>query len=233
MYPNVTDELPLRNRKHVFRDRIQAAEMMVDKLSCYNASETCVLAIPSGGIPIAYTVSERLGFPMSLVLVRKIPVPWNPEAGFGAIAADGATVLNDDLVRTLGLSEEEIATLASRVMSIIRNRAKKFHSVAPSVSLKNKTLILTDDGLASGYTMLAAIKSARKCQPKKLVVAVPTASTAALRVVAPLADRVVCLNVRDETVYAVADAYQNWHDLSDEEVLSYLRRIGRHVTHKS
>jgi len=233
MYRNVTDELSLRNRKHVFRDRVQAAEVMSDKLRRYSASETCILAIPSGGIPVACTVSEKLGFPMDLVLVRKIPVPWNPEAGFGAVTGDGATVLNDDLVRKLGLSEEEVATLASRVVSIIKDRAKKFRSTARSKSLKNKTTIITDDGLASGYTMLAAIKSVRKGQPKQVVVAVPTASTSALRLVAPLADRVVCLNIRDEPIYAVADAYQNWHDLSDEEVLTYLNHAKRCVPHSS
>lgn len=227
------DEPSFRNRKHVFWDRVQAAEVMAEKLRCYGVSETRVLAIPSGGIPIACTISEKLGCPMDLVLVRKIPLPWNPEAGFGAITADGAMVSNDDLVRALGLSQEEIAALASKVLLIIRDRAKKFRSAAASVPLRDKIVIVTDDGLASGYTMLAAIKSVRKGQPKQVVVAVPTASTSALHLVAPLADRVVCLNIRDEVVYAVADAYQNWHDLSDEEVLTYLKQSKRYAVDTS
>jgi len=225
MHPNVVDEPSFRNRKHVFRDRVQAAELVAERLRCYSAPETLLLAIPSGGVPIACTVSGELGCPMDLIVVRKIPIPWNPEAGFGAVTLDGAMVLNDHIVRELNLSEEEIATLASKVVTIVRERAKKFGSAELKAPLKDKTAIITDDGLASGYTMLAAIGSVRKGQPKQVVVAVPTASTSALRLVAPLADKVVCLNIRDEPIYAVADAYQNWRDLSDQEVLTYLKQM--------
>ncbi len=230
MYPNVFDEVSLRNRSHVFVDRVQAADVMAERLRCYVTSETCVLAIPSGGIPIACTVSEKLGCPMDLVLVRKIPVPWNPEAGFGAITVDGTMVLNDHLVSVLGLSEKEVGALASQVVSVIRAREKKFRLGTPPVPLRDKSVTVTDDGLASGYTMLAAVKFVRKSQPREVVVSVPTASIAAVRLVAEVADRVVCLNIRDEFVYAVADAYENWHDISDEEALTYLKQSRRSGT---
>ncbi len=233
MYSNVVDEPALRNCRHVFVDRTQAGEVMVEKLRCYGASETCVLAIPSGGIPVACTVSEKLGCSMDLILVRKIPVPWSPEAGLGAITLDGVMVLNDHLVEVLGLGEEEIATLASQVISIIRARAKKFRLTTPQAPLEGKSVIVIDDGLASGYTMLAAVKSVRKHQPKEVVVAVPTGSTSAVRLVAQVSDRVICLNIRDEPIYAVADAYEIWHDLSDEEVLTYLRRADRYGANRS
>lgn len=232
MYSNVVDEPALRNRRHVFVDRTQAGEVMVEKLRCYDASETCVLAIPSGGIPVACKVSEKLGCPMDLILVRKIPVPWSPEAGFGAITLDGVMVLNDHLVEVLGLGEGEMAALASQVISIIRVRAKKFRSTTPA-PLEGRSVVVIDDGLASGYTMLAAVKSVRKHQPKEVVVAVPTGSTSAVRLVAQVADRVICLNIRDEPIYAVADAYEIWHDLSDEEVLIYLQRADRHGASRS
>ena len=221
----VIDEPAYRNRKLVFKDRLHAGELLASKLQDHISRENAqLLAIPAGGVPVGYAVAKRLHAPLDVVIVRKIQIPWNPEAGFGAIAWDGTVVLNEALVAQLGLSTELIRWCISRTQETIRRRLDKFRGNKPLPELKNKTVALIDDGLASGFTMLTAVKSVKKRKPEKLIVAVPTASQSATELVAPNIDKLICLNVRGGPIFAVADAYQEWYDLSDEEVMEFLRK---------
>ena len=221
----VIDEPAYRNRKFVFKDRLHAGELLASKLQNHISRENAqLLAIPAGGVPVGYAVATRLSVPLDVVIVRKIQIPWNPEAGFGAIAWDGTVVLNEALVAQLGLSTELIRWCISQTQETIRRRLEKFRDDKPLPELKNKTVALIDDGLASGFTMLTAVKSVKKRKPEKLIVAVPTASQSATEFVAPNVDKLICLNVRRGPIFAVADAYQEWHDLSDEEVIEFLRK---------
>ena len=221
----VIDEPAYRNRKFVFKDRLHAGELLASKLQNHISRENAqLLAIPAGGVPVGCAVATRLSVPLDVVIVRKIQIPWNPEAGFGAIAWDGTVVLNEVLVAQLGLSTELIRWCISRTQEIVRRRLEKFRDDKPLPELKNKTVALIDDGLASGFTMLTAVKSVKKRKPEKLIVAVPTASQSATEFVAPNVDKLICLNVRRGPLFAVADAYQEWHDLSDEEVIEFLRK---------
>jgi putative phosphoribosyl transferase len=129
----------------------------------------------------------------------------------------------ENLIKRIGLTKKEIEESISQTKKNIQERIKEFKNAKPMSDLKDKIVILVDDGLASGFTMLAAARSARKRKPKKIVVAVPTASLSAIELLAPEVDEVVCLNIRSGTVFAVADAYKNWYDLSDEEVIKILR----------
>jgi len=221
----IIDEPAYRNRNLVFRDRLHAGDLLASKLQDHIRRESAqLLAIPAGGVPVGYAVAARLSVPLDVVIVRKIQIPWNPEAGFGAIAWDGTVLLNEALVAQLGLSTELIRWCVSRTQETIRERLKKFRGNKPLPELKNKNVIFIDDGLASGFTMLTAVKSVKKQKPEKIIVAVPTASQSAAELVAPDVDKLICLNVRGGPIFAVADAYQEWYDLSDEDVMEFLRK---------
>jgi len=216
----------LKERLHVFKDRFHAGELLAEMLKRNLSLEDAILlAIPAGGIPVGYEISCRLNIPMDVVIVRKLQIPWDPEAGFGAISSDGEIVLNERLVKRLGLSQEVVEEVAEKTLRIVRDRSEKFRMVKPMLEIRGKTAILVDDGLASGYTMLAAIRSTRKRNPRKVVVAIPTASTAAIELVSREVDKILCLNIRNGPFFAVADAYREWRDLSDEEVVEILKRV--------
>src|SRR5208283_3654044 len=224
MTAQIIEEPAFRERLHVFRDRFQAGGLLAQKLGEYRGKENViVLAVPAGGVPIGYVVAKELCVPMDVVIVRKIQIPWNTEAGFGAITWDGETVLNEPLVEQLNLTKEETAESISMTKKNIRERLRKFRQNKPMPQLRDKIIILVDDGLASGFTMLAAARSARKSMPKNVVVAVPTASLGAIELLLTEVDKIICLNIRSGPSFAVADAYENWYDLTNEEVLKILK----------
>jgi predicted phosphoribosyltransferase len=178
--------------------------------------------VPAGGVPVGYVVGKELGILMDVIVVRKIQIPWSSEAGFGALSSDGETVLNEPLVSRLGLTRKVIEESTLKTKMIIQERLRKFRGDKPILELRGKVVILVDDGLASGFTMLAAARSVRRQRPEKIVVAVPTASIGAIELLAPEVDEIVCLNIRSGPGFAVADAYKNWYDLTDEEVTKIL-----------
>jgi len=228
MTAKIIDEPTYRERTYVFEDRFQAGKTLATKLrECADNRRVIVLAVPAGGVPVGYVVARELGFPMDVVVVRKVQIPWNPEAGFGAVTWDGEIVLNESLLGTLGLTERMIEESIMKTRRIIQERIRMFRGDRPMPELGGKTVVLVDDGLASGFTMLAAAKSVRKREPEKVVVAVPTASLRAIQLLRSEADEIVCLNIRSGPIFAVADAYKNWYDLSDEEVLEILGKASR------
>ena len=225
MTAKIIEDPAYRERMFVFRDRLHAGRLLSEKLRGYaDKGKVILLALPAGGVPVGYAVAKKLGIPMDVMVIRKIQIPWNTEAGFGALTWDGETVLNESLVEQLGLTREEIEELISKTGRIIQERLSKFRGDKPMPDLKDKVVILVDDGLASGFTMLAAARFAKKGMPEKIIVAVPTGSTGAIKLLAPEVDEIVCLNIRSGPAFAVADAYKNWYDLTDEEVIRILER---------
>ena len=225
MTSNVIEELAYRDRTFVFKDRLHAGELLADKLRPLLADrDTCLLAVPAGGVAVGYAVSHKLKIPLDIAIVRKIQIPWNTEAGFGAVTWDGRVLLNELLVAQLGLSTEIVEQCISQTREIVRQRMQKFNGNRPLPELTGRTVVLVDDGLASGFTMVAAVESVRTKKPRGIVIAVPTASMGAIDLLAPKVDELVCLNVRHGPIFAVADAYEKWYDLTDEEVLELLRR---------
>jgi putative phosphoribosyl transferase len=219
----VIEDQKLRNRTEVFEDRFEAGAYLARSLENFRQQDAIVLAIPSGGVPIGLAISSSLGLPFDLLVIRKIPVPGNTEAGFGAISLDGDMVLNESMVRTLMLTGEEIQKLAKPVREELKVRNHIFRKDRPLPDMKEKVVILADDGLASGYTMMTAARVVRRRDPAKIVVAVPTASLHTIELVAKEVDMIICPNIRTESYFAVAEAYRNWHDLSREEVVWLLR----------
>lgn len=223
MMQKVVDSPTLRNRHYVFKDRLQAGILLATELERYAKESAILLALPAGGVPVGYEVSKRLGIPLHVAVVRKIQIPWNTEAGFGAVTWDGSVVLNDMLVRELGLTSSQIENCISRTRRIVSERIRKF-SREKLPEMRDQTVILVDDGLASGYTMMAAVDSVRRQNPERIIVAVPTGSKGSVRLISSKVDLLICLNIRAGPVFAVADAYEEWHDLTDEEVMRYLRK---------
>ena len=219
----LTEEIALRNKVYVFEDRKEAGRLLAEKLDKYKGSNAIVFGIPSGGVPVASEIADALKLPMDLIIVRKIQIPYNPEAGFGAMGPEGEVIFNEGLLSQLRLTEGEIKTQVQRTKDILKKRNRLFRGEKPFPSLKDRIIIIVDDGLASGYTMLAAIKFIKRNVPEKIVVVVPTASERTVNFILPEVDELICLNVRSRFPFAVADAYRNWYDLTDEEVLYIIK----------
>ncbi len=219
----IIEDTNLRNKVFIFENREDAGKRLSEFLSDYRGSNSVVLAIPAGGVSVGKGIKDALSLPLDLLVVRKIKIPWNTEAGFGAVNLDGYVIFSDELLSHLGLPEEVINSQIEKTKETLRKRNELFRKGREFPSLEKKTAILVDDGLASGYTMIAAIEYVKKRNPSKIVIAVPTGSQRTVKKISPLVDVLYCLNIREGFPYAVAEAYRNWHDLSDEEVLKLIR----------
>lgn len=219
----------------IFKDRTEAGKKLAEKVKKLKLENPIVLAIPCGGVPVGVEIAKKLGCPLNLIVLRKLQIPDNPEAGFGAITADKTVIsegkneqsefiLNPGIAPFLGLTQNQIDSIVEKTVAEIKRREKVFK--VRKITLINKSVILVDDGLASGYTMLAAIKSVKKQKPKKVLVAVSTASGRAVSLVKAEVDRFICLYIHPgQLPFAVASSYKNWHDLKDEEVLEILKNF--------
>jgi predicted phosphoribosyltransferase len=186
--------------------------------------DVIILAIPAGGVPVAIQISKNLKVQLDFAVTRKLHIPWNKEAGFGAVSWDGTTILNGSLVNSLGLSNKDIRRCVREEKEIIYTRLKKFRGNVPFPDLEGKTVIVVDDGLASGFSMLVTVKTLRK-KARFIVVAVPTAPISAINLLKPYVDKIVCLNIRSGAYFAVAEAFKEWHDLNDEDVIHLIEKF--------
>ncbi|MFW9914055.1 MAG: phosphoribosyltransferase [Candidatus Thorarchaeota archaeon] len=210
-----------------FRDREDAGKALAALLKDYISQQDLnLLAIPNGGIPVGLAIQKNLprNWTVSLLFVRKLQVPYNPEAGFGAVTLDGSLYLNHTLLSRLHLSDSEIKTSKKLALQSLERRFRKFEVEQQDKSLlKGRTAILVDDGLASGYTMLAAAHSIAGIA-LATIIAVPTASENAIQLIESKAKaKVLCPDVRSGPFFAVADAYAYWSDISDEEAVKAIR----------
>jgi putative phosphoribosyl transferase len=220
----IIEDQRLRNSVGIFDDRDEAGIYLARSLENFREKNAIVLAIPSGGIPIGLAISSRLKMPLDLIIIRKIPIPGNTEAGFGAISIEGDLVLNDSIIKMLGLNNNEIDDLKKQVEEELKIRNQIFRENRPWPDLNGKVVILVDDGLASGYTMMTAVRMVKRYNPEKIVVAVPTASLSTIELVANDVDLIICPNIRTGSYFAVAEAYRNWYDLSWNEVVDLLKK---------
>jgi predicted phosphoribosyltransferase len=220
--PNLIEEPSYRDKIHIFEDRTDAGRQLAARLIKYKNTNTLVLGIASGGIPVALEIKKSLDLQMDLLLVRKIQIPWNTEAGFGAMDPDGGIILNKDQLKRLNLTRDEIELQQKKTRKTLKERNRLFRRDKPFPDIKDRVVIIADDGLASGYTMLAAMSFVKKRRPEKIIAAVPTGSRSTVELILRGVDELVCLNVRTGFPYAVADAYRNWHDLTEKEVKGLL-----------
>ncbi len=223
---NLIQDAGLKGKKRVFANREEAGRRLASLLEGVADPKGMVLAIPAGGVPVACAVARERRLLLDVMIVRKIQIPDNPEAGFGAIGPDGEVLLNERIVDDLRLSQKEIQAQVSETLRVLESRERVFRRGRPQPGLKDRQVILVDDGLASGYTMMAAVDHARRKEARQVIVAVPTASQRTIHFLLPKADVLVCPNVRGGPVFAVADAYREWYDLGDEEVVRLLEGSG-------
>jgi putative phosphoribosyl transferase len=222
----IVERTDLNGRRPVFEDRGEAGRVLAGMLEPEAGPSAIILAIPAGGVPVADPLADALDLPLDVCVVSKITLPWNSEAGYGAVAFDGSVKLNDDLVAHLGLRPETVAEGVERTREKVSRRVLRFRGERPALSLAGRTAVLVDDGLASGFTMRAAAEAVRGTADR-VVVAVPTGHRRALEALAWTADRIYCANIRSGIRFAVAEAYRHWHDVSEETVMEILdRRAG-------
>ena len=205
----------------MFRDRKDAGEKLGIALQAYRNSNSLVLAIPRGGVEVGYEVAKVLDADFSLLICRKLPYPDNPESGFGAIAEDESLYINE--AAAAPLSNSLIEQTIQQQKEEIQRRIQILRKGKPLPAIEGRTVILVDDGSAMGSTMHAAVALCRKKHAKEIIVAVPVAGAHAIREFEQLADDIVVLE-SPPYFYAVAQVYQNWYDVSDEEVLEIMRR---------
>jgi putative phosphoribosyl transferase len=201
-----------------FRDRATAGQALAGKLERYRGlSNVVVLALPRGGAPVAYEVARSLGTAMDVFLVRKLGVPWQEELAFGAIASGGTKVIDAALVRDLGLSQADIQAITAREHRELERRERAYRDGRPGVDVKGRIAILVDDGLATGSSMLAAVRALRALAPARVVVAVPVAPPNTCNRLQSEADEVICAYT-PEPFGAVGAWYENFTQTTDEEV---------------
>ncbi|SDH63948.1 MULTISPECIES: erythromycin esterase family protein [Bradyrhizobium] len=210
----------------LFRDRREAGGLLAEKLAAYaNRPDVLVLALPRGGVPVAYEVARGLGAPLDVFVVHKLGVPGYEELAMGAIATGGVRVLNDQLVERLGIGEQAIEAIAARERQELERRERLYRGDRPPPDVRGRTVILVDDGLATGATMHAAIEALRQQNPARIVVAVPMASPEACEEMKEKADDVICA-ITPEPFHAVGRWYQDFSQTADEEVGILLARQG-------
>ncbi len=214
----------LRDRKRVFRDRAHAGRVLAEALEGLRATPARLLAIPSGGVPVAAEIARRLGLPLSAAVSSKITPSWNAEMGCGAVAFDGTVLVDGRLARRMGLGAEELREGIRLAREKVRRRAEMFAEAAEVGDLREVHAILVDDGLASGLTMLAAVGAVRKAGASRISIAVPTGHDRSVAELASRVDDVYCPNVRGGLSFAVADAYEAWRDVLESEAADIVRR---------
>jgi putative phosphoribosyl transferase len=203
----------------MFRDRTDAGKQLAQALEGYGGDNVLVLAIPRGGAELGYQVAKHLDAEFSILVSRKLPFPDNPEAGFGAMAEDGSTFILKDAASYL--PAPTIERIIADQEDEIERRIRVLRGGGPLPEIENRTVILVDDGIAMGSTMRASIRSCRNRNAGKIVVAVPVSSTQVAREIDEMVDDLVVLET-PAFFRAVAQVYENWHDVSDEEVLEIM-----------
>jgi len=224
---NVVDLPELRDRIAVFRDRDHGGEILAKMLKDHTGGDATVVAIPAGGVPVAKVMAERLNLPLYLAVVSKITLPWNTEAGYGAVAFDGTVRLNDNLVARFGLTKEQIQEGIAKTSQKVAKRVKTLWGAGTWPGFSGQEAILVDDGLASGFTVLVAIEALKKTGIGSLNIAVPNGYESSIRRIASEVDTLYCANIRGGFSFAVADAYVKWSDVGEGEVANLLADFQR------
>lgn len=208
----------------MFDNRQDAGRKLAEALEPYRPYRPLVLAIPRGGVEVGFEVARALDTDFDLIICRKLPYPFNPESGFGAIAEDGTVYINPHA--SIPMSREEVEAIVREQRAEIERRIRVLRGGRPITPIEGRTVILVDDGIAMGSTMHAALAMCRHRQAERVIVAAPVAGPYSVREFAAVADGVVVLESPPD-FHAVAQVYRRWYDVSDEEVLQIMRRWHR------
>jgi predicted phosphoribosyltransferase len=229
--PQVIEVPPLRDRVGVFADRTDAGRVLARMLAGFRDSNAIVLAIPAGGVPVAAEIARELALPLDVAVVSKITLPWNTEAGYGAVAFDGSVLLNREMLGRLELSQEVVRDGIDRTRRKVAGRVRQLRGDRPFPGNDRSPAILVDDGLASGFTMLCTVAALRNAGVRQIVVAVPTGHGTTAERIAAEVEALYCANLREGGSFAVADAYRVWTDVADDEALALLSAARQQPAH--
>lgn len=207
----------------LFRDRVDAGVKLANELINYKKENPVILAIPRGGVVVGYEVAKKLEAPLDIVVPRKIPAPLNPELGMGAVMQDGTVIIDEQIKNYLAVPDEYIREEVKKQIKEIERRMKTYRGDRTPLPLENKVVILVDDGVATGVTMIAAIRSIRRQNPKKVVVAVPVGPSSTTQKIREEADEVIVL-VSYEPFEAVGQFYTDFRQTTDDEVINFLQK---------
>jgi len=218
--------------EYPFRNRTEAGRVLAQELSAYaNRDDVIVLALPRGGVPVAFEVAHALHAPLDVFVVRKLGVPGHEELAMGAIASGGVLVIEPSVVEDLSIPMEVVLDVAAREEQERLRREREYRGDRPAPEVRGRTVILVDDGLATGSTMRAAVAALKKLQPAKIVVAVPVAVRSTCEELAEEVDEVVCART-PEPFYGVGEWYADFSQTTDEEVRELLARAERETAHQ-
>jgi len=206
-----------------FQNRRDAGQKLAQALTKYKNEDVVVLGIPRGGVVVAAEVAESLNAPLDVIIPRKIGAPHNPEVAIGAVSQDGTVIKDDAMVQLLGISESQITAMAGKVSGEIARRVDTYRGGRPGVDLTDKSVIVVDDGIATGFTVQAALKSVRSMNPRRLVLAVPVAPRDTVGILQEMVDELVCLQ-SPELFYAVGQFYMDFDQTTDDEVIKLLSK---------
>jgi predicted phosphoribosyltransferase len=212
-----------RDKSRLFRDRLHGGEVLAEMLSGFSGGNALLCALPAGGVPVSLPIAQALGLELKASAVSKITLPWETEAGYGAVAFDGTVRLNEELIDRLGLTERQIEDGKTRTREKVRRRMELLEAEGMGARPGGRTVIVVDDGLASGLTMLTAIEALRKGGAKHIVSATPTGHSGTVERLAREVEEIYCPNIRSRYPFAVAEAYRRWSDVPEEEAIAMLR----------
>lgn len=214
-----------------FRNRTEAGQRLANKLTAYaNRPDVLVLGLPRGGVPVAFALAHALHLPMDVLVVRKLGLPGEEELAMGAIASGGVRILNDDVVRAFGVSPATVDDVTAAAQREVTRREQVYRKDRPPRILHGRTVLLVDDGLATGATMRAAIAAVRHQQPARIVVAVPVAASSTCAALRAEVDEVVCV-FEPEQLYAVGIWYDHFSQVSDAQVGALLTQAWQAEAH--
>jgi predicted phosphoribosyltransferase len=223
----------LNEATYLFRDRTEAGRLLAEKLREYaNRKDVVVLALPRGGVPVAFEVAKALHVPLDIFVVRKLGLPQQEELAMGAIAPGGVRVLNEEVVRALDIPDEVVDLVAEEEERELKRREREYRDGRPPVNVHGRTVILIDDGLATGSSMRAAALALKTKQPAQIVVAVPVGAPSTCAEFESEVDRVICA-VTPEPFWGVGQWYGDFSQTSDEEVRDLLRQAASFPTHRA
>jgi putative phosphoribosyl transferase len=216
--------------ERAFANRTEAGRLLVEKLVKYaGRDDVIVLGLPRGGVPVAFEVAQRLGAPLDVFIVRKLGVPGFEELAAGAIASGGVRVLNEDVMRSIPHADEAIDAVTAREIAELERREQIYREGRPPPELRDRIVILVDDGLATGATMRAAVKALRQSDAAKIVVAVPVGPPDTCHELEERADETICLST-PEFFQAVGQYYEDFSQTSDEDVRELLRQAAQKMS---
>lgn len=223
---NPTEMSPLRRETvESFQDRRDAGQELAERLRPLADEHPVVVALPRGGIPVATEIATALEAPLEILVVRKLGAPHNPEYGIGAVAEEGTLVVDAEAVAGLGLNGGKLESIIAGEVAELRRRVAAYRGDRPRLEMKGRTVIVVDDGIATGVTDTAALRAVRKLEPRRIVLAVPVSSHDALARLEDEADEVVCLRP-SELLRGVGGWYEDFSQVPDEDVIAALRAHG-------